>query len=78
VDPASYTLNIVDPEGIDELVLRLRTRLDGDPRVEIEQRPAALRFVCKTWRPMLMGRVDAAIDAELGVGERERMFRPFG
>lgn len=79
VDNAIYTLNIVRPEGVDELVARLRARpdLQEEPTVTIDHRPAALRFTSPTWRPTLIGRVNAAIDAEIGAEERERCFKPF-
>ncbi|MCW2967377.1 MAG: hypothetical protein JWM71_1149 [Solirubrobacteraceae bacterium] len=79
MDHAIYTLNIVRPEGLDGIVSRLRESLhDADaPSIEIDQRPAALRFTSKTWRPTLVERVNAALDADIGPEERERRFRPF-
>ena len=79
MDHAIYTLNIVRPEGLEGIVARLRERLDepGAPAIEIDQRPAALRFTSKTWRPTLVERVNAALDADIGPEERERRFRPF-
>lgn len=79
VDHAIYTLNTVRPEGVADLVRRLRARPDMQeaPAIEVDHRPAALRFTCKTWRPTLIERVNAAIDAEIGADQRERWFKPF-
>ena len=79
MDQAIYTLNIVRPEGVGDLVQRLRERPDitEAPAIDIDHRPAALRFTSPTWRPTLIERVNAAIDAEIGAEERERWFRPF-
>jgi hypothetical protein len=79
VDDAIYTLNIVRPEGVGELVVRLRARADLQeaPEVTIDHRPAALRITCRTWRPTLISRVHAAIDDEVGAEQRERWFKPF-
>jgi len=78
VDAAIYTLNIVRSDDVAPLVTRLRARLAEAPEITIDHRPAALRFTCRTWRPTLIDRVNAAIDAEVGPDERERRFRPFG
>jgi hypothetical protein len=61
------------------IVARLRARLDGQegPRIELEHRPAALRFTADEWRPTLVERVNGALDDELGPGERARRFKPF-
>jgi hypothetical protein len=79
VDHAIYTLNIVRPDGVAELVPRLRERLAAQdaPAIEIDHRPAALRFTCPTWRPTLISRVNDAIDAEVGAEQRETWFKPF-
>ena len=79
MDDAIYTLNIVRPEGVGDLVARLRERpdLNEAPAVTIDHRPAALRITCRTWRPTLITRVHAAIDDEVGAEERERWFKPF-
>jgi hypothetical protein len=79
VDHAIYTLNILRPEGLDGVVARLREQLtdpDG-PIVEIDRWPAALRFRSQMWRPTLVERVNAALDADIGREERERRFRAF-
>ncbi len=78
MDAAIYTLNIVRSDDVAPLVTRLRERLSEAPEISIDHRPAALRFTCKTWRPTLIDRVNAALDAEVGPEERERRFRPFG
>lgn len=79
VDTAIYTLNILRPEGMEDIVARLRDRLadEGGPNIFIDQRPAALRFTADTWRPTLVELVNDAIDAELGVEERQRRFKAF-
>ena len=79
VDQAIYTLNIVRPDGVADLVRRLRERPDIQeaPAIEVDHRPAALRFTCPTWRPTLIERVNAAIDAEVGAEHRQRWFKPF-
>lgn len=79
VDQAIYTLNIVRPDGVGELVRRLRARddINDPPAIEVDHRPAALRFTCPTWRPTLIERVNTAIDDEIGRDQRERWFRPF-
>lgn len=79
MDKAIYTLNIVRPDGVAELVGRLRDRPDINeaPAIEVDHRPAALRFTCPTWRPTLIERVNAAIDAEVGTDQRESWFKPF-
>ena len=79
MDTAIYTLNIVRPEGVQALVPRLRARFEQQegPEIDIDHRPAALRFTSPTWRPTLISRVNDAIDAEVGAEERERCFKPF-
>jgi hypothetical protein len=79
IDPARFTLTIVDPEGLDDLLARLGSRLDAEaaPPVTIEQLPTAIRFTSETWRPILITRVTDALDAEIGAAERERRFRSF-
>jgi hypothetical protein len=79
IDTAIYTLNIVLPEGMEAIVARLRSRLETQegPEIVLEHRPAALRFTADEWRPTLVERVNAALDEELGAGERERRFKPF-
>lgn len=79
MDTAIYTLNIVRPDGVADLVARLRERSDiaEDPAIEVDHRPAALRFTCPTWRPTLIERVNAAIDAEVGAEQRASWFKPF-
>lgn len=64
---------------MEALVTRLRARLDSQegPAIVIEHWPAALRFTADEWRPTLVERVNAALDEELGAGERERRFKPF-
>ena len=79
VDNAIYTLNILRPDGVSALVPRLLDRFEQQegPEIAIDHRPAALRFTSPTWRPTLIERVNAAIDAEIGAEERKRWFRPF-
>lgn len=72
-------MTIVDPEGLDELLPTLQSRLDAEaaPPVLIERLPTAVRFTSDTWRPILITRITDALDAELGAVERERRFRTF-
>jgi len=60
-------------------VARLRARLERQegPPIDLQHRPAALRFTADEWRPTLVERVNGALDEELGPGERERRFKPF-
>lgn len=71
IEPATYKMRArgpVDP-GVLQRILDRANHPDAGPQIAVHVAGQYVTFVCSTWRPIMVARLEDAMRDELGAGQ---------
>lgn len=71
MEPATYRMNARNPmdTGVLQRILDRANQPEAGPPIAVDVAGELLTFVCATWRPIMVARLEDAIAAELGADQ---------